>query len=150
MIAFGSEPTPKNQLDHVIRTRQGGNLRRSALQVAIMDPGRDQTNQRQRGFPCLQHVIFTPVAGSGLAVTGIYGTQYITEKGYGNYLGLYNLGRFMAHEMGLHLTKMTCFAATAKLSGGLHKKDLVALHESLHGHTSTLTAENPIQTLLEH
>ena len=75
-----------NQLEHIIQTWHGGNHRRSALQAAIFDPRRDHTNQRMRGFPCLQQVAFAPEGPDGLAVTGLYATQYIFERAYGNYL----------------------------------------------------------------
>jgi len=119
-----------DQLDQIIKTWDGGNHRRSALQAAIFDPRRDQTDQRQRGFPCLQHVIFTPLGEAGLAVTGFYATQLLFEKAYGNYLGLCRLGRFMAHEMGLELRRMTCFAAVAKY-GHVAKGALASLTQSV-------------------
>lgn len=139
MISFG-DPS-MNQLEHVIETWKKGNHRRSALQVSIMDPTRDHTHQRQRGFPCLQHVIFTPDAKGGLAISGVYGTQEIFEKAYGNYLGLCNLGRYMAHELGLELTRMTCFAAVAKLHGNGRKRDLALLAEMLDTRSADLQAD---------
>jgi hypothetical protein len=62
-----------------------------------------------------------------LVVTGFYGTQYLFERGYGNYLGLCELGQFAAQEMGLRLVRMTCVAGFAEL--GIPKgncDDLVA------------------------
>ena len=116
LIAFGSDNNGTggfNQLDHVLTTWDGGNHRRTALQASIFDPLEDHTDQRQRGFPCLQQVSFAPTGKDGLAVTGFYATQYIVERAYGNYLGLCWLGQFMAHEMGLKLERMTCVAAPA-------------------------------------
>ena len=113
LIAFGHTGDYKdsfNQLDHVIKTWDAGNSRRSALQAALFDPHRDHTDQRQRGFPCLMQVAFDPQGKDGLAMTGIYVTQYIFERAYGNYLGLIRLGNFMAHEMGLTLERVTCVA----------------------------------------
>lgn len=112
MVSHG--PTRVNQLEHIIVTRKGGNRRRSALYAAIVDPSRDHTHQRQRGFPCLQQVAFTPEGAHGLAVTGFYNTQYLFERAYGNYVGLCRLGEFVAHELGLALSRMTCVAAVAK------------------------------------
>ena len=119
LIAFGHDAAYEggmNQLEHIIQTWHGGNHRRSALQAAIFDPRKDHTNQRMRGFPCLQQVAFAPEGTDGLAVTGLYATQYIFERAYGNYLGLCRLGRFMAQEMGRQLTQVTCVASPA--SGG--------------------------------
>ena len=117
LIAFGHNSAYEggvNQLEHIIQTWHGGNHRRTALQAAIFDPCRDHTNQRQRGFPCLQQVAFAPQGADGLAVTGFYATQYIFKRAYGNYLGLCRLGRFMAQEMGRQLTQVTCVASPAK------------------------------------
>jgi len=125
LIAFGD----CNQLEHVISIYLANNHRRSALQASIFDPLQDHTNQRQRGFPCLQHVSFTP-NDQNLTVTGVYATQHIFEKAYGNYLGLCALGRFMAHEMGLELAKMVCIANVERL-GNHGKHDLAALAQEL-------------------
>ena len=128
LVAFGSQKI--NQLDHIIQTYQGGNHRRSALQASIFDPSSDHTNQRQRGFPCMQHVIFAPYGDHELAITGFYPTQHLFERAYGNYLGLCNLGRFVAHELGLHLTQMTCVAGVAKI-GNVNKGKLRDLLQQL-------------------
>ena len=69
LIAFGHNAAHEgdvNQLEHIIQTWHGGNHRRSALQAAIFDPSKDHTNQRMRGFPCLQQVAFVPQGPGGL------------------------------------------------------------------------------------
>ena len=117
LIAFGHNAACEggvNQLEHIIRTWHGGNHRRSALQAALFDPRKDHTNQRQRGFPCLQQVAFAPQGADGLAVTGFYATQHIFERAYGNYLGLCRLGRFIAQELERQLTQVTCMASLAR------------------------------------
>lgn len=120
MITFGpdtgeSESGKINQLEHIISTfTERGNHRRSALQASIFDPMKDHTHQRQRGFPCLHQASFVPLGDGKLAVTGFYATQYLFEKAYGNYLGLHDLGRFMAHELGLELAQLNCVASVAK------------------------------------
>ncbi len=117
LIAFGQDAAYEggvNQLEHIIQTWRLGNHRRTALQAGIFNPRKDHTNQRQRGFPCLQQVTFAPQGADGLAVTGFYATQHIFERAYGNYLGLCRLGRFMAQEMDRELTQVTCVASPAK------------------------------------
>jgi hypothetical protein len=121
LIAF-DEKQRFNQLEHIISTYRQGNHRRSALHAMVFNPLTDHTHQRQRGFPCLQHVNFLPDKGE-LEVVGFYTTQHLFERAYGNYLGLCRLGRFMAHEMGLRLTKMTCIATVAQL-GRASRRDL--------------------------
>lgn len=118
MIAFGLERPGLgkiNQLEHIVSTyKERGNHRRSALQASIFDPAKDHTHQRQRGFPCLHQVSFVPLEDGKLAVTGFYATQYLFEKAYGNYLGLHDLGRFMAYELDLELAELNCIASVAK------------------------------------
>jgi hypothetical protein len=41
----------------------------------------------------------------------------LAEKAYGNYLGLYRLGEFMAGEMGIKMKEVVCIATALKLSG---------------------------------
>lgn len=122
LIAYGPEGAPRNQLEYIISTYAAGNHRRSALQASILDPARDQTNQRQRGFPCLQQVSFLPDPEHGLAVTGYYATQYLVDRAYGNVLGLCRLGQFVAHELDQPCTRMTCVAAAARLGDGWTKR----------------------------
>ncbi len=133
LISFGSGPKEGNQLEQVISTYKGGNHRRSALQVAVFDPARDHSNSRRRGFPCLHQVAFTPLADGKLAVTGFYATQDLVEKAYGNYVGLYNLGRFVAHELEIELSQLNCVASVARLGDRVSKTSLRRLETQLKG-----------------
>ena len=123
LISYGADQDADNsvnQLEHIIQTWYRGNHRRTALQASLFDPQTDHTNQRQRGFPCLQQVSFAPTGDGGLSITGFYATQYVVERAYGNYLGLYRLGQFMAHEMGLRFDHMVCIATPLKLARTKH------------------------------
>lgn len=128
----GQATPPVNQLKHVIDTYMSGNHRHSALQASIFDPTRDHTNSRQRGFPCLQQVAFGALDGT-LEVTGFYALQHHVPKAYGNYLGLCWLGRYMARQMNLRLTQVTCIASSLKLphADGYSKTDLTPLKTSI-------------------
>ena len=137
LTAFSPEGSPKdqppvNQLEHIIETYRQGNHRHSALQASIFDPTRDHTHSRQRGFPCLQQVAFGVSDGS-LEVTGFYALQHHVPKAYGNYLGLCWLGRFMAKQMGLRLSQVTCVASSLKLplGDGYSKSTLTPLKNTL-------------------
>jgi len=131
LIAYGSNV---NQLEYIIQTyTEHGNHRRSALQASIYDPTCDATNQRQRGFPCLQQVAFSRVGDTGLCVTGYYPKEYIYDRGYGNYLGLCRLGQFMAQEMDLELSQMTCFVGVASV-GRMNKTPLRPLEDEIREH----------------
>lgn len=118
-----------NQLERIIANYQGGNRRRSAMQAAVFDPTVDQTNQPLRGFPCLHQVAFSPLPSGGLALTAFYATQYLFERAYGNYLGLWHLGLFMGQALELPFKRMTCVAAVAKRE--LPRKDVQTLMNSL-------------------
>ena len=69
---------------------------------------------------------FDPQSNGGLNITGVYVTQYVIDRAYGNVLGLIRLGNFMAHEMGLTLTRVNCVATRAVL-GNVAKRDLKQL-----------------------
>jgi hypothetical protein len=98
-----------NQLEYVIQTyTEHGNHRRSALQASVYDPTCDATNQRQRGFPCLQQVGFARVGDSGLCT----------------------LGQFMGKEMGLEMCQMTCFVGVAS-AGKMNKTPLRSIEDSI-------------------
>lgn len=137
LTAFSPEGAPPdhkpvNQLAHVIETYNRGNHRHSALQAAIFDPTRDHSHNRRRGFPCLQQVAFDANATDGnLEVTGFYALQHHVAKAYGNYLGLCWLGRFMAHQMRLRLTQVTCIASSLKLGDGCTKSGLTPLKQTI-------------------
>ena len=132
LIAYGTrrdkQEIPFNQLEHIIQTWNKGNHRRSALKASIFDPFADHTHQRRRGFPCLQQVSFSECKKGMLAVTGVYATQDVVDKAYGNYVGLHWLGMFMAQEMGLKLDRLTCIATPA-VRGQTNKGQLRELAE---------------------
>lgn len=123
---------PKNQLEHIIglwpKNGEHARPRQSALQVACFDPVKDHTGATRSGFPCLQQVSFTYDEGNGLAVNAFYPTQYIFDRGYGNYVGLCHLGYFMARELGLELVRLNCFICRPEL-GAIPKSRLRELTE---------------------
>jgi thymidylate synthase len=114
MIDNGAEGR-ENQLDFIMRTyRARESVRRSMLQVAVFDPKKDHSAAARLGFPCLQHVTFAPTK-DGLSVNAFYATQYMVKRAYGNYVGLCRLGQFVAHELGIRLARVTCYAGIAEL-----------------------------------
>ncbi len=120
-----------NQLDFIIQdwTRpreRHKHPKQSSLQAACFDPLKDHTGQSVRGFPCLQQVSFAHDQNDGLAVNAYYPTQYVFDRGYGNYLGLCHLGHFMAHELGLRLLRVNCYIGRPEL-GNTTKTSLRAL-----------------------
>jgi hypothetical protein len=115
MVMYGRGPCDGNQLEWILsqfNSRSG--IRRSMLQATTFDPERDHIASAQLGFPCLQQVSFEPTP-VGLVTNGFYATQQIFDKAYGNYLGLAQLGAFMAHEMGMPLARLNVMVGVAKL-----------------------------------
>ncbi len=133
LTSFGNGQV--NQLNDVIATWNRGTRRHSALQAAIFDPLQDHSPARRRGFPCLQQVIFHPNGAhgkEGLSVVALYANQLLLDKAYGNYLGLYRLGKFMAFEMGICLKDVLCIASNLKISDSHGaKRDNKPLAEAL-------------------
>jgi hypothetical protein len=113
-MTSGGPPGSENQLDFAIGqfTSRSG-VRRSALQIATFQPTIDHSASARLGFPCLQHVVFTPVGDDELHVSAFYATQYLVERAYGNYLGLARLGQFVAHELKRELKSVTCVSGIA-------------------------------------
>jgi hypothetical protein len=115
MVMYGRGPCDGNQLEWALSqygARAG--VRRSMLQAATFDPGRDHVASAQLGFPCLQQLSFVPTP-AGLIANAFYATQQIFDKAYGNYLGLAQLGAFMAHEMHMPLARLNVMVGVAKL-----------------------------------
>lgn len=124
------------QLEHVVATRlEEGNHRRSAYQLVVFDPARDHGHWRQKGFPCLHQVSFVPDKRSGtLGMVAYYPMQTVFEKAYGNYLGLWDLGSFVATAWGLRMESLTCFAVVAKAVGNTKNNGVaMELHGALKG-----------------
>lgn len=99
-----------NQLSFVIDQLSATSWRRqSALQISCFDPSKDHTGQTRRGFPCLQQVGISHDYSSEIAVNAFYPTQYLLDRGYGNYLGLCHLGAFIAECAGLRFSRLNCY-----------------------------------------
>lgn len=113
MTMFGRGPCEGNQLEWILSQYRNG-VRRSMLQATTFDPERDHTASARLGFPCLQHVTFEPTK-AGLVVNAFYATQQLFDKAYGNYLGLAELGAFMAHEIGMPLAQINVMVGVIKL-----------------------------------
>ena len=123
MIAFDSNKQI-NQLEIIISSLIDSTVkRRSKLQAAIFDPTKDHTNKPFQGFPCLQHVAFYKSENGGLILNSFYAIQYLYRRAYGNWLGLINLGKFVARETGLDFERFNCFI-------GIERLDHLKKHEA--------------------
>lgn len=112
----------RNQLAYVIdQLSKPRRMRESALQMSILHPAMDHTEQTRRGFPCLQQVGVSHLA-EGIAVNAFYPTQYIDRRGLGNYMGLTHLGIFIAHQSDRHFSQLNVYVGSPSL--GARKKDI--------------------------
>ena len=151
LVDYGRGPVDGNQLEWILsqyNSRKG--VRRSLLQATTFDPDRDHVASAQLGFPCLQQVSFEPTS-AGLVVNAFYATQQIFDKAYGNYLGLVQLGAFMAHEMGMALARLNVMVGVAKLER-IAKSDpdlvpLVASAKALIAGVTTEQTSRPVPPL---
>lgn len=115
LIAFGEGE--KNQLEIIIDSLRSDATvkRRSKLQAAIFDPAVDHKTGMFQRFPCMQHVTFYKSESGGLIINSFYAMQYLYQRAYGNWLGLINLGKFVAEQSGLELERFTCFVGVEVL-----------------------------------
>jgi hypothetical protein len=114
LVSYGRGPCNGNQLEWILSQYNGRkSVRRSMFQASVFDPERDHVANAQLQFPCLQHVSFEPTS-DGLVINAFYATQQLFVKAYGNYLGIAQLGAFMAHEMHMKLARMNVVIGVAK------------------------------------
>ncbi len=127
LMMFGPNTSCEgNQLEWIMSqygSRPG--IRDTMFQAAIFDPARVHIRNARVVFPCLQHVSFVPTS-EGLVTNAFYATQDVFDKAYGNYLGLAQLGAFMAHEMGMPLARLNVTVGVAKLDGISNTEVLLA------------------------
>lgn len=115
LVNYGRGPKDGNQLEWILSQYEGRHaVRKSMLQASVFDPEHDHVPDAQISFPCLQQVSFVP-SPAGLVVNAFYATQQVFNKAYGNYLGLAQLGAFMAHEMKIPLVRVNVMAGIEKL-----------------------------------
>lgn len=138
-----------NQLELIVDiwrrdTAKGHRPRQSALQAACFNPSEDSTGAALSGFPCLQQVSFAYDDEGGLALSAYYPTQYVLDRAYGNYLGLCQLGFFMARQLGLRLARLNCFIGKPELGGGVTKGKISQLEQVVRARL----AETPRATVL--
>lgn len=120
LIAYGHEKKV-NQLEIIIAAMHDKGARRSKLQASIFDPTKDHRNDAYQKFPCLQHVTFYKSHSGGLIINSFYAIQFLYQKAYGNWLGLINLGKFIARECDMELERFNCFIGVEQLEQKISK-----------------------------
>jgi len=121
-------PVIIDQVSEVVDRLKGvRRFRATGLQMTCFNPATDHGPQTRLGFPCLQHVGVTYEGDDGIAVTGLYPSQHIFDRAYGNYLGLAHLGRFLSYHSGRPLRRVTCIATRPMLGSKIAKSSLAEL-----------------------
>lgn len=109
-----------NQLENVIsamkKSREPGGKkpRQTMLQLAVYDPLRDFSFQIMQGFPCLQQISISFSSSESFVLHALYPVQNLTDRAYGNYLGLMNLGQFIAHHTSMNFSGINCFVTSPR------------------------------------
>lgn len=75
-------------------------------------PGRDNGPM---GFPCLSHCSFQLDNDGRVHLLATYRSQFLVQRGYGNYLGLGRLLAYVAQQTGLTTGQLTVVAGLAHL-----------------------------------
>jgi len=117
LISYGMDKQKEvNQLDIIIDSLNDiKSKRRSKLQASIFNPFIDHKPGPYQSFPCLQHVTFYKTSSNELILNSFYAIQYLFRRSYGNWLGLINLGKFIAEQTNLKFEKLNCFVGVQKL-----------------------------------
>jgi thymidylate synthase len=131
LISYETGGKKINQLEVIINSILNKNVkRRSKLQASIFDPSQDHKSGMFQNFPCLQHVTFYKTNEGGLVLNSFYAIQYFYRRAYGNWLGLINLGHFIAQETGLKFERLNCFVGVEHLDK-ITKKEARALLQKI-------------------
>lgn len=153
LIAFPGPEGPVNQLDAVIarlrseiaKTASGTGPMTAAYEAGFTVPGGDTDDNLQGvataslpvrvpgqdrrfpGFPCLSHCSFQLDRSGTLHAMAHYRSQWMTERAYGNYLGLGRLLGYIAAQAGVQPGELTVTAGFAQLD---QRRRLTALLRS--------------------
>lgn len=112
-------------IQHDLRLETPRSPRVSALALSVFDPRKDYPQESMNirplcGFPCLQQVSIEVVrrgvgAERAVRLHAMYPLEYIMDRAYGNYLGLSQLGAFIAESCGLACDGVSVYVAKAEI-----------------------------------
>ncbi|GIE90735.1 hypothetical protein [Actinoplanes regularis] len=127
LIQYPTRKEPFDQIgaviDRILIERKGGVPKRAryeatvsvpddATSVPIYVPGRDNSPM---AFPCLSHCSFQTDPDGQVHLLATYRSQYLVQRGYGNYLGLGRLLAHVARQTDLQVGHLTVVAGLAHL-----------------------------------
>lgn len=119
-----------NQLDQVVRrlrsAHERGQQRGNSFEMGVTTPTDEAVaapvfvggHDRQiMGFPCLSHTSFSLQKGV-VHLAAVYRNHEFIRRGYGNYVGLGRLLRFVAVQSGWPVGELTCMSASVTVGTG--------------------------------
>lgn len=129
MIAYPSTTTPVNQLENIISAiNDRSSTSRAAYTIVIQRPGGETV--RPLGGPCLNYIAVQIKKGNPniLSLLATYRNHDFLTRAYGNYWGLCELTKFIAHETNSRPGALTCVSSHAFVAD--HKPALAAFISS--------------------
>jgi hypothetical protein len=123
-----NDGAPANQLETTtakLRRARAGSKWTAVYEINIYSELKD--SKKQRGFPCMSHLSFH-LDGDRLDCLATYRSHDVILKGYGNYLGLAELQRYMAAATGFVPGELAVVAGHAVLDlSSAKRRELEAL-----------------------
>jgi len=121
IVAYPARAENHDQLATVIGKIQRENAGRAPksarYEISVYTPGTDNSIM---GFPCLSSCSFQLDRGR-LHLVAHYRSQYLVQRGYGNYLGLARLQEYIAAQAGVLSGEMTVVAGHARADAAKYK-----------------------------
>lgn len=140
LVDFGGGGKGFNQLDFLLRQHdEDPSYRRSMWQATTFDPLRDHSRKAQLQFPCLQQISLSFLDDGAVVLNAFYATQQIVKRGYGNYLGLMQLGHFLAGEMGRSFAGLAVYVGIAKMDSAKTDPAMQTLLNAIYTHEGETT-----------
>lgn len=100
-------------IDKLKRQKANGKCVKAAHELAIYDPINDRN--LHRGGPCLSFLSFKRHPEKGLLLTAVYRNHTYITRCLGNLIGLGRLQAFVAEQVGIPVSSLTCISTHAEL-----------------------------------
>jgi thymidylate synthase len=97
-----------------LRQARTGKRWKAIYEVNIYSEEHDR--KIKRGFPCMSHLAFQ-LDGDRVDCLATYRSHDMVKKAYGNYLGLAELQRYVAHQSGFEPGELSILAGHAAIEG---------------------------------
>ena len=108
-------------IDKLKRQKAKGKCVKAAHELAIYDPINDRN--LHRGGPCLSFLSFKRHPEKGLLLTAMYRNHTYITRCLGNLIGLGRLQAFVAEQVGIPVSSLTCISTHAELDKASEKSE---------------------------